>query len=48
MDERKDPMGLWVGSWTPKELLEREESRREEKKQDTSDNQPNLSPNQAR
>ncbi len=24
MDERKDPMALWVGTWTPKDVIDRE------------------------
>ncbi len=24
MEERKDPLSLWVGSWTPEEIVDRE------------------------
>ncbi len=24
MDERKDPMALWVGNWTPEDVIDRE------------------------
>jgi len=27
MEERKDPLSLWVGSWTPEEVVERETPR---------------------
>lgn len=27
MEERKDPLSLWVGSWTPEEIVEREKRR---------------------
>lgn len=24
MEERKDPMALWVGTWTPEDVIDRE------------------------
>jgi hypothetical protein len=27
MDERKDPMALWIGTWTPKDVIDREVQR---------------------
>jgi len=24
MDEQKDPLALWVGSWTPEDVIDRE------------------------
>jgi hypothetical protein len=27
MDERKDPMELWIGTWTPKDVIDREVQR---------------------
>jgi hypothetical protein len=29
MDEPKDPMALWVGTWTPKDVIDREVGRLE-------------------
>ncbi len=43
MEERKDPMGLWVGSWTPEApeaLLKREGPRREQEDQAPRDEDP--------
>lgn len=33
MHERKDPLALWVGSWSPQEIIEREVRRADEKQQ---------------
>ncbi len=33
MEERKDPMALWVGSWTPEEIINRERPQRDPKHQ---------------
>lgn len=27
MDERKDPMALWIGTWTPQDVIDREVQR---------------------
>lgn len=27
MDEHKDPMALWVGTWTPRDVIDREVQR---------------------
>ncbi len=27
MDERRDPMALWVGDWTPEDVIDRETRR---------------------
>ena len=27
MDEHKDPMTLWVGTWTPRDVIDREVQR---------------------
>ncbi len=34
MKERKDPLSLWVGSWTPEEVVERETPRPKPKPED--------------
>jgi len=42
-ERRRDPLELWVGTWTPEEWVEREARRTEErKKQD--ERLPELSP----
>ncbi len=41
MEERKDPLSLWVGSWTPEEIVEREKLRGKTKDRSPEDDAEN-------
>ena len=43
-ERRRDPLELWVGTWTPEEWVEREARRAEERKKDEARLAQQLSP----
>ena len=44
MDEQKDPMALWVGRWTPDDVIDRETRQLSREPRDVQENERGPAP----
>ena len=44
MDEQRDPMALWVGKWTPEDVIDRETQQLSREPRDAQENERGPAP----